>query len=73
MPLLNAVIDISHFNNVTSFQDVRNAGIIGVINKATQGLTGVDGTYGTRKPQDSSGAVTTSASTPTRRSRPTTS
>src|SRR5689334_1453970 len=51
MPLLNAVIDLSHFNNVTSFQDVKDAGIIGVIHKATQGLTGVDGTYGLRKPQ----------------------
>ena len=50
MPLTNAVIDLSHFNNVTSFQSVREAGIIGVIHKATQGLTGVDGTYGTRKP-----------------------
>jgi lysozyme len=49
MPLLNAVIDLSHFNNVTSFQDIRNAGIVGIIHKATQGLTGVDGTYGTRK------------------------
>src|SRR2546423_5483167 len=51
MPLLNAVIDISHHNNVTSFQDVKDAGIIGVINKATQGTTGVDGTYGLRKPR----------------------
>ncbi len=51
MPLLNAVIDLSHFNNVTSFSDIKSAGIVGVIHKATQGLTGVDGTYGTRKPQ----------------------
>jgi lysozyme len=50
MPLTNAVIDLSHFNNVTSFQNVKEAGIVGVIHKATQGLTGVDGTYGTRKP-----------------------
>lgn len=51
MALLNAVIDLSHFNHVTSFQDIRDAGIIGIINKATQGVTGVDGTYGTRRPQ----------------------
>jgi lysozyme len=51
MPLLNAVIDLSHHNNVTNFQDVRDAGIIGVINKATQGTTVVDGTYGLRKPR----------------------
>jgi lysozyme len=51
MALLNGVIDLSHHNNVTSFQDVRDAGVIGVIHKATQGVTGVDGTFGTRKPR----------------------
>ena len=51
MALLNAVIDLSHHNNVTSYQDIRDAGIVGIIHKATQGVTGVDGTYGTRKPQ----------------------
>jgi lysozyme len=51
MPLLNAVIDLSHHNNVTSFQDIKDAGVIGVINKATEGTTVVDGTYGLRKPK----------------------
>ena len=33
---LNVVIDLSHFNAVTSFTDVKNAGVVG-IHKATQG------------------------------------
>lgn len=35
-------IDISHYQNVTSFHEVYDAGIRLVICKATQGLTGVD-------------------------------
>ena len=47
--MLNNVIDISHYNNVTSFQEVKNNGIVGVFNKATQGTTGVDATYHSRR------------------------
>jgi len=36
MALLNAVIDLSHHNTVTSFQQIKGNGIIGVIYKATQ-------------------------------------
>ena len=43
--MLNAVIDISHHNIVTSFQDVKLNGILGVIHKATQGKTVVDAKY----------------------------
>jgi lysozyme len=51
MSLLNAVIDISHHNTgVTSFVEAKNAGIIGVIHKATEGRTFVDGDYHERKP-----------------------
>jgi lysozyme len=45
MPLLNAVIDLSHYNTVTSFQQVGMAGIIGVIHKATEGMNFVDAKY----------------------------
>jgi lysozyme len=36
MALLNAVIDLSHHNIVTRFQQIKGDGIIGVIHKATQ-------------------------------------
>jgi lysozyme len=49
MPLLNAVIDLSHHNTVTSFQQVRSAGILGVIHKATQGTSVVDAEYDERR------------------------
>lgn len=35
--MLNNVIDLSHFNSVSSFQEVRDNGLVGVIHKATQG------------------------------------
>jgi len=42
---LNAVIDLSHHNTVTSFEAARTAGIRAVIQKATQGTRFVDPTY----------------------------
>jgi lysozyme len=51
MPLLNAVIDLSHHNTVTSFQEAKDSGILGVIHKATEGNTFVDAKYNTRKPR----------------------
>ena len=48
MPLLNVIIDLSHYNTVTSFQDVRNDGILGVIHKATEGIAYVDKEYDSR-------------------------
>ena len=47
--MLNAVIDLSHHNVVTSFPDARSAGIAGVIHKATEGRTFVDSDYHARK------------------------
>lgn len=47
--MLNNVIDISHHNTVTSFQEVKNNGIVGVIHKATQGTTVVDSKYHARR------------------------
>lgn len=43
--MLNAVIDISHHNGVSSFTKVRAAGIFGIIHKATQGAVYVDPTF----------------------------
>ena len=48
---LNVVIDLSHFNDVTSFQEIRQNGIVGVIHKATEGTNWSDPTYASRKPQ----------------------
>ena len=45
----NVVIDISHFNTVTSFPDIKAGGIVGVIHKATQGTNWMDPTYNIRK------------------------
>jgi len=46
MTIINAVIDISHHNgNVVNFNKARDDGIIGVIQKASQGQTGRDPTY----------------------------
>jgi lysozyme len=46
MAYLNAVIDLSHHNQNLDFSQIKNAGgIVGVIHKATQGITYVDPTY----------------------------
>ena len=47
---LNAVVDLSHFNNVESFDTVKASGIAGVIHKATQGTGYIDSQYAARKP-----------------------
>jgi GH25 family lysozyme M1 (1,4-beta-N-acetylmuramidase) len=49
MALLNAVIDLSHFNIVTSFHQIKSDGIIGVIHKATQSTRFVDAEYADRR------------------------
>jgi lysozyme len=43
------VIDLYHGNVVYDFAQVKAAGIIGVIHKASQGLTMVDGAYASRR------------------------
>jgi lysozyme len=48
---LNVVIDLSHFNDVTSFQEIKQNGIVGVIHKATEGTGWSDPTYASRKQQ----------------------
>jgi lysozyme len=42
---LNAVVDVSHHNGDPNFAELKAAGILGVIHKATQGSTGADPTY----------------------------
>ncbi len=46
---INVVVDISHWNRDVDFPILASAGIIGVIQKVTQGQTGVDFTYTTNK------------------------
>lgn len=48
---LNAVIDLSHFNTVTSFAEIKSAGIVGIIHKATEATNWSDSTYAARKTQ----------------------
>jgi lysozyme len=46
---INVVVDLSHHNETVDFERMRAAGIVGVIHKATQGLTYVDETYASRR------------------------
>ncbi|HMU66774.1 MAG TPA: glycoside hydrolase family 25 protein [Cellvibrionaceae bacterium] len=43
--MINSVIDISHHNKVASFSKIKNAGIYGIIHKATQGTKYKDPTF----------------------------
>lgn len=45
------VVDLSHHNNVTSYTEMMNSGIVGLIHKATQGTKYVDPRYEYRKPR----------------------
>lgn len=49
MEPINVVIDLSHWNTVTSFEELKNDGIMGVIHKATEGLDYVDPDYLARR------------------------
>jgi lysozyme len=42
---INVVVDVSHHNGNPNFANAKADGIVGVIHKATQGLTGVDPMY----------------------------
>jgi len=46
--IINSVIDLSHHNAI-DFQQVAGDGVLGVIHKATQGVTFTDPTYNSRK------------------------
>lgn len=45
------VVDIYHGDRVDSFTTARNAGVLGIIHKATTGATGVDDAYARRREQ----------------------
>jgi lysozyme len=49
MPLNDLVIDLSHWNTVTDPAKIKASGIIGVIYKATEGVTYRDDSYKTAK------------------------
>ena len=51
VPGLNVVVDLSHFNTVTSFPEIKQSGIVGVIHKASEGTNWSDPTYVGRKQQ----------------------
>lgn len=47
--MLNVVIDLSHHNSIQSFEKVKSSGILGIIHKATEGLTFKDKKYNSRR------------------------
>lgn len=49
--MINVVIDLSHFNSVSSFDAVKADGIVGVMHKATQGVDFQDPLYHSRRTQ----------------------
>lgn len=49
MSIINVVVDISHHNGHIDFAKAKASGIVGVIQKATQGQSGVDRTYDTNR------------------------
>jgi lysozyme len=49
MEIVNAVVDLSHHNGAVHLGQAQKAGIVGVIQKATQGQTGIDPTYETNR------------------------
>lgn len=51
MAIINVVIDISHHNRVSDFNEVKNDGIMGIIHKSTQGFRYVDPKYSSRRPR----------------------
>jgi lysozyme len=49
LPAPNVVIDLSHHNQGLDFAQIKDAGILGIIHKATQGTLYIDRTYETHK------------------------
>ncbi len=47
--MVNAIVDVSHHNKVTSFTKVKSDGIFGVIHKATQGTKYKDPTFASNR------------------------
>lgn len=44
------VVDLSHYDNLQDIQKVKGAGIIGIVNKATEGPSSIDATFRIRRP-----------------------
>ena len=44
-----AVVDLSHWDEVNSFEDAKNDGVVGIIHKATESNNDFDPTYNQRK------------------------
>jgi lysozyme len=49
--MLNVIADLSHYNAPVDFTAAARGGLLGVVHKATQGLSDVDPTYAERRPQ----------------------
>ena len=47
--MLDVIIDISHHNTITSFAAIKNSGCLGIIHKASQGVSFIDQAYKDRK------------------------
>jgi lysozyme len=47
--MLDVIIDLSHHNSVTDWQAIKDAGMLAVLHKASQGSSYVDPTYHSRK------------------------
>ena len=47
--MINAIIDLSHHNKVSSFAKVAQDGVLGVISKATQGFTFQDPSFASNR------------------------
>jgi len=48
--MLNAVVDLSHYNHPVDFVEAAAGGILGVVHKATEGLENIDPMYAERRP-----------------------
>ena len=47
--MLDVIIDLSHWNSVVDWQAIKDAGVLAVIHKSTQGSSYVDPTYHARR------------------------
>jgi lysozyme len=57
MEIVNAVVDLSHHNGTVNLGQAQKSGIVGVIQKATQGQTGIDPTYKTNRSKASAASL----------------
>jgi lysozyme len=48
--MLNVIVDLSHYNDPVDFTAAAQDGLVGVVHKATQGITDCDPLYAARRP-----------------------